>query len=68
MNVGDKVVLTKNIWDPASDESPGGMLGKRGDILIIKEVSNRAHPFMVAHEWYMGAGGFCVNDTEIKPL
>ena len=67
MNVGDRVRITKKIWDPATGESPGGLLAKIGDEVTIKRIANTSDfPYKVAHDWVTDDNTFGVTDTEIE--
>lgn len=66
LKIGDRVKLTKNIWEPATGESPGGRLGKIGDEVTIKKIfPHSIFPYHVAHDWVTDDAAFGVSDTEI---
>lgn len=66
LKIGDRVKLIKNIWEPATGESPGGRLGKIGDEVMIKEIyPHSIFPYHVAHDWVTDGACFGVSDTEI---
>jgi hypothetical protein len=65
---GDRVRITKRIWEPASGDSPGGLLAEIGDEVTIKRVDDSKFPYYVAHDWVTDDNTFCVNDTEIEMI
>ena len=69
MKVGDRVILSKDIWEPPTGDSPGGMLAKIGDEVTIKRIREDSDfPYCVAHDWVTDSNTFCVNDKEIELL
>jgi hypothetical protein len=46
--VGDKVRLTRDIWDDGEDHHPPGYLAKKGEVLIVRKVNIRS--LSVSHE------------------
>lgn len=67
MNVGDRVRITKRIWDPADGDHPGGQLAKIGDEVTIKRIAPTSDfPYKVAHDWVTDDATFEVNDKEIE--
>ena len=41
-SAGDRVRLTKNIWDDGEDHHPPGYIAEKGDIVIVRHVNNFA--------------------------
>jgi hypothetical protein len=60
--VGDKAVLTSDIIESTCGDHPAFLLGKKGEIVVIKAISNLlgAYPFLVEgptnsdKPWYAG--------------
>lgn len=48
MNVGDRVVLTKDIWDDGADHHPPGYLARAGEVLVVRE--DNMTSICVSHE------------------
>lgn len=64
--VGDKVRLTKSVWDDGADHHPPGWLAMAGEVLIVKAV--RGNRLAVAHEGADGAFMIDANEYELhKP-
>lgn len=62
MKTGDKLKLTKDIWDDGEDHHPPGYVGRNGDIVIIKEVFKSS--ITVHHEHITDGSCFIVYDGE----
>lgn len=74
-NVGDRVLVTKLIAEGPDECSPGGVLARRGELLVIRMIySSGAYPIYVSHEDVLdSAFGVTldeISDTldEIKPI
>ena len=67
--VGQSVRLRVNAWNPPSEDGPGGLYGKRGDKLIVKEIGPASyhHPIAVHHEDVTDGSAFGVRADEIEP-
>jgi hypothetical protein len=66
--VGDEVDATRRIWEPASDDHPGGLLTMPGEKLIVREVRGTGQwPISVSHEGRTDGMTFSVAADEIKP-
>ena len=66
-NVGDRVRLTGEIYEPTDDHSPGGTLGNKGDIVIIREARSRGvWPYRVSHPARTDGNTFSVGADEIE--
>lgn len=63
VSVGDKVRLTKAIWDDGADHHQPGWLAAAGEVLIVKAVRGTA--LAVAHEGVDGA--FMIRADEYEP-
>lgn len=62
--VGEKVRLTQSIYDDGPDKPPG-MVGKKGDVVIIKEIFNRS--LAVHHADVTDGSAFLVFRGEFCP-
>ena len=62
--VGDQVVARRDVFEPVSDDAPGGLLCTKGDVLIIRELKNFriyvSHPDVTDNS-------FWVYQDEIRP-
>ena len=67
-SVGDKVNAACTLLDPASGDSPGGVLCNRGDVLIVREVKmDERFPIKVSHE-HITDNSFGVEPSEIEKI
>lgn len=73
-DVGDEVVLTKDIYELANDFSPGGYVGAKGDVVTVKKVYiddakrypiHYDMPYAVAHHWALPGAMFAAYVDEI---
>ena len=66
--VGDEVTVVKQIYEPADDYQPDGMLARLGEKLIIREIREAGEwPFKVSHEFVTDGRMFGVSEAELKP-
>jgi hypothetical protein len=65
--IGDKVVLLNDMYQAPGEDSPGGCLAKRGDVLVVRKAdANNFFPLHVAHESVTdgSAFGVCYHEVE----
>lgn len=66
--VGQEVTVTRRIWEPATGDSPGGLLARRGEKLIVRMIYSKGqHPIHVSHEFRTDGATFCVSADELRP-
>lgn len=66
-SVGDKVTVTKQIWEPADDCHPAGTLAMPGDKLIVRGIRDRGQwPISVSHHDRTDGMTFAVSADELK--
>lgn len=49
MNIGDKIIVVRDIYQPPDECHPGGVLARAGETLIIRG-TGKSFPFYVSHE------------------
>lgn len=66
--VGQVVTVTRRIWEPATGDSPGGLLAHPGERLIVRKIySTGQHPINVSHDFRTDSVTFCVSADELRP-
>ena len=66
--VGQAVTPTRRIWEPATGDSPGGLLARPGEKLIVRMIYSKGqHPIDVSHEYRTDGMTFCVSADELRP-
>lgn len=70
-HIGQRVKLTKDIWEDADEFSPAGYLGRKGDLLTIKRLFEptqfkSGRYISIAHDWVTNGASFGVTPDEIE--
>lgn len=52
LQVGQKVRLLSDIFEPADEYAPGGYLARKGEVLIVRKLNpqSKFFPVQVSHE------------------
>jgi hypothetical protein len=67
--VGQEIRLRVRVWAPDTGDAPGGLLGNRGDKLIVKNIGDATYHFPIAvhHPEVTDGTAFGVTAAEIEP-
>ena len=67
--IGQRLRITRNIYEPPNEHAPGGYLALKGDTVVVRRCTAReAYPVAVSHENYEGTATFLAAPDEVEPL
>lgn len=66
--VGQEVTATRLLWEPPDEDSPGVLLARPGDRLIVRSFGgNEQHPISVSHHDRTDGMIFFASPDELTP-